>query len=270
MTMTAAQLTAHFSRAILRQGDPGWPGSSACRRFLDVVVASSALVFLLPVMLCIAVANYLESGFPIFFSQTRLGQGGRHFRLLKFRKFAPSEGAAGLGVTLADDARLTRVGRILEKTKLDELPQFWNVIKGDMSLVGPRPESLKFEDCFVGSFRALLEHKPGIFGPAQVRFRNENAHYCSDEHPEQTYRRLLFPTKASLDLLYYDSRTLLRDIAWIGRGVAAVAGPSGIRRQTKPMRPKEGVSFIEQQQHRQTIAASLGIVTVVGEDNNGL
>jgi lipopolysaccharide/colanic/teichoic acid biosynthesis glycosyltransferase len=122
------------------------------------------------------------------------------------------------------------VGKILEKTKLDELPQLWNVIKGDMSIVGPRPESLSFEDCFVGPFRAILRQKPGLFGPTQVQFRNESAYYQSCEDAEQIYRRVLFPAKATIDLLYYQNRSMLHDMIWIGRGVAAVLGRARIRR----------------------------------------
>jgi lipopolysaccharide/colanic/teichoic acid biosynthesis glycosyltransferase len=238
---------------------------------MDVIVACVALVCLFPVLFCIAVAVYLEGGFSVFFSQTRLGLGGKNFQLLKFRKFGPDAGTTGLPVTLADDPRLTRVGRILEKTKLDELPQFWNVIKGDMSMVGPRPESLHFADCFVGSFRVLLEHKPGIFGPAQVLFRNESAYYRSDQDPEQIYRLVLFPTKASIDLLYYGSRTLLTDIAWIGRGAAAVVGLPRIGYQKHSVWPVENDLFIPKQAGLNLqFTSGVGMSSMTEEDHNGL
>jgi lipopolysaccharide/colanic/teichoic acid biosynthesis glycosyltransferase len=201
-------------------------GGVATRRALDVIVASGGLLCLAPLMICIIIGIVVETGFPIFFSQTRIGLGGKYFVLFKFRKFGPAEGGSGPALTLADDPRMTRVGKILEKTKLDELPQFWNVLKGDMSIVGPRPESLRFADCFIEPFTRLLEHKPGVFGPAQVHFRNESMHYVSGEDPEQIYRQVLFPAKAALDLRYYVSRTLLQDIAWIGRGIRVVAEPT--------------------------------------------
>jgi lipopolysaccharide/colanic/teichoic acid biosynthesis glycosyltransferase len=230
------------------------------------------LLCLLPVLFCIAVAMYMEDGSPLFFSHTRLGVGGKHFRLFKFRKFGSTAGT-GLPLTLADDPRLTRVGRILEKTKLDELPQFWNVIKGDMSIVGPRPESLHFADCFVGPFRALLNHKPGIFGPAQVRFRNESAYYVPGEDPEVIYRGTLFPAKASMDLQYYDSRTLSQDVAWIARGVAAVVGPSHDQPRQHGTRSGEGDLFTRRQagsENRQFLRSGVGISSIAREENNGL
>ena len=221
----------------------GDEGNRMSRRLLDVTVAGAAILFFLPLLLCIALAIFAEDGCPIFFSQTRLGQGGRHFQLLKFRKFGAAAGTMGLPVTLADDPRLTRVGRILEKSKLDELPQFWNVLRGDMSIVGPRPESLHFADCFVGSYGSLLSHKPGLFGPAQVFFRNESAYYSADEDPERTYRRVLFPTKASLDLQHYTRRSLLEDLAWIARGIAAVVGFSPARLVKQPAWPAGAAPF---------------------------
>ncbi len=191
---------------------------------LDVLVAAVALVCLIPVILLIALFICAETGRPVFFSQTRLGRHGRHFKLYKFRKFGPAESVNGRGVTLRDDPRLTRFGRILERTKLDELPQLWNVLKGDMSLVGPRPESLRFADCFSDAYSPVLEYRPGIFGPSQAIFRDEGSLYQDSSDPEQFYREVLFPAKARLDLAYYPSRNALRDVAWIGRGVLAVAG----------------------------------------------
>lgn len=234
---------ARFRQAGDVSHDPRDEGNRISRRLLDVIVAGAAILFFLPLLLCIALAIFAEDGCPIFFSQTRLGQGGKHFQLLKFRKFGAAAGTMGLPVTLADDPRLTRVGRILEKSKLDELPQFWNVLRGDMSIVGPRPESLHFADCFVGSYGSLLSHKPGLFGPAQVLFRNESAYYSADEDPERTYRRVLFPTKASLDLQHYTRRSLLEDLAWIALGVAAVVGFSPARLVKQPVWPGRPASF---------------------------
>ena len=234
---------ARFWQAGNISHDIGDEGNRMSRRLLDVIVAGAAILFFLPLLLCIALAIFAEDGCPVFFSQTRLGQGGRHFQLLKFRKFGAAAGTLGLPVTLADDPRLTRVGRILEKSKLDELPQFWNVLRGDMSLVGPRPESLHFADCFVGSYGSLLSHKPGLFGPAQVFFRNESAYYSADEDPERTYRRVLFPIKASLDLQHYTRRSLLEDLAWIVRGVAAVVGFSPARLVKQPAWPAGAAPF---------------------------
>ncbi|MBV1797537.1 sugar transferase [Siccirubricoccus sp. G192] len=185
-----------------------------------------------PLMLLIMLTILVESGSPVFFTQTRLGQGGRHFRILKFRKFGKSSEEAGLPLTMHQDARLSHVGRLLVASKLDELPQLFNVLKGDMSLVGPRPESLTFSDCFAGDYRAVLAYRPGIFGPSQVAFRNECTLYPPNSEPTRFYREVLFPHKAQLDLSYYPHRTLRSDCAWIARGVLAVAeldrGPAAV------------------------------------------
>ena len=203
-----------------RKGQMQW--ACVARRAFDVVVSATALLFLLPVILLIALAIYVEDGSPIFFCQERSGQNGHPFCLYKFRKFGVHLGTCGLPLTLQNDPRLTVVGAFLEKTKMDELPQFWNVLTGTMALVGPRPESLNFSDCFQGAYRQVLDHRPGIFGPAQTEYRNEAAHYEAAASPERIYREVLFPAKASLDLAYYPTRTLLKDVGWILRGILAV------------------------------------------------
>jgi lipopolysaccharide/colanic/teichoic acid biosynthesis glycosyltransferase len=128
-----------------------------------------AITILSPVFVIVALVIWLESGRPILFAQLRLGQRGEPFRMYKFRKFGPNCGNDGSPLTLASDERMTTAGRFLAATKLDELPQLWNVLRGDMSLVGPRPESLSFSDCFRDGFEKVLEHKPGVFGPRQRR-----------------------------------------------------------------------------------------------------
>jgi lipopolysaccharide/colanic/teichoic acid biosynthesis glycosyltransferase len=198
-------------------------GTAACRA-QDIVVAGIGLLLVSPLILLVVLAILVESGRPVFFAQTRLGQHGRHFRLFKFRKFRNGAGEAGRPLTVRGDDRMSRVGRFLEATKLDELPQLWNVLKGDMALVGPRPESLAFADCFQGEALAVLAWRPGIFGPSQVAFRDEKDFYPPGSEPTCIYRQVLFPTKARLDLSYYPQRTLFSDCGWMLRGVLAVAG----------------------------------------------
>jgi lipopolysaccharide/colanic/teichoic acid biosynthesis glycosyltransferase len=194
------------------------------RRAVDISGALAGLVISIPLMLAIALAIRLDTPGSVLFSQTRLGRGGRHFRLYKFRKFRHGPDASGCAVTLKDDPRLTRVGRLLERWKFDELPQLWNVLVGDMSLVGPRPETLDFADCFSGPFRQVLDHTPGLFGPNQVIFRNEGSLYPADQDPHNFYRTVLFPEKARIDLRCFEHRSLFSDIAWIVRGALAVLG----------------------------------------------
>ncbi|MBV9081052.1 MAG: sugar transferase [Acidobacteriaceae bacterium] len=203
------------------------------RRTIDLLLAVFALtLFALPALL-IALAIRLDTRGPIFFSQTRLGHRGRQFRIYKFRKFVECGDEPGRAVTLRGDSRMTRVGRLLERTKLDELPQLWNLLKGDIAAVGPRPESLELADCFEVATSALLDYKPGLFGPSQVVFRNEGALYPSGCDPEMFYRRQLFETKARIDLAYFPHRTLVSDAAWLARGVLAVLGASAFRVQTE-------------------------------------
>jgi len=147
------------------------------RRILDIVCSSAAMVVLTPVATVVMLAIWAEGGRPILFSHVRLGQNGRPFVMYKFRKFWPDCDRNGCPLTMTDDVRLTRIGRILAASKLDELPQLWNVLRGYMSLVGPRPESLAFADCFRNGFEKVHDHKPGLFGPCQVLFRNESKLY---------------------------------------------------------------------------------------------
>jgi lipopolysaccharide/colanic/teichoic acid biosynthesis glycosyltransferase len=198
--------------------------SSLTRRALDVAIALTALIELAAAFLLIAIMIRIESPGPAFFRQVRLGRGGRPFHLYKFRKFRHETNTKGRAVTLKDDPRMTRIGRLLERTKLDELPQLWNILVGDMSIVGPRPETLDFADCFDDGYQKVLDYTPGLFGPSQAIFRNESSLYPSDRDPHEFYRAVLFPAKARIDLLYYPRRTIMSDIGWIIRGGLAVLG----------------------------------------------
>ncbi len=195
--------------------------NAACKRAIDVVLAATGLVLAAPVMLVIALLLKMEEKAEVIFSQQRLGREGKPFRIHKFRKFPSNWGTKGPGVTVAGDARMTRIGAILERTKLDELPQLWNILKGEMSFVGPRPESMRYAELFKGEYAGVLDHVPGIFGPNQVEFRNESAMYPADESPEDFYKRELFPRKARNDLEYFSRANCLQDLVWIFRGLTA-------------------------------------------------
>ncbi|WEK48995.1 MAG: sugar transferase [Candidatus Kaistia colombiensis] len=194
------------------------------RRALDLGIAGSAVIVLAPLFGLIALVLYLEGGRPILFAQTRIGAGGRPFRMYKFRKFHTRCDSSGCPLTVEHDSRMTPSGRILAATKLDELPQLWNVLSGDMAIVGPRPESLAFIDCFRGGYEDVLRYKPGLLGPSQVLFRHEARLYPSSEEPTRFYRRVLFPAKAKLDLAYFPHRTIASDVAWMARGAMAILG----------------------------------------------
>ncbi len=198
------------------------------RRTLDILFAAVATSIFAPVMLIVVVAIWIESGEPILFSQLRLGQHGRPFRMFKFRKFGPDCDDHGCPLTVDEDDRLTAVGRVLAASKLDELPQLWNVLRGDMSLVGPRPESLAFTDCFRNGFEKVLDHKPGLFGPCQVMFRHESKLFPDGIAAVEFYRQVLFPAKAKVDIAYFSQRTLISDLGWILRGAWMIAAGSRI------------------------------------------
>jgi len=191
-----------------------------CKRTLEVVLALLGFAAGWPVMLAIAGAVWLDSPGRVFFSQERIGRAGRRFRLYKFRKFPAAWRNAGPGVTVAYDARMTRVGRVLERTKLDELPQLWNILKGDMAFVGPRPESVRYARLFRGDYARVLDFVPGIFGPNQVAFRNEAELYPPDQDPEEYYEKVLFPAKARRDIEYFSSSTCVKDIGWVAKGLS--------------------------------------------------
>jgi lipopolysaccharide/colanic/teichoic acid biosynthesis glycosyltransferase len=198
------------------------------RRTLDIMCTGVAASVLAPVFLITALAIWIESGRPFLFSQLRLGQNGRPFRMYKFRKFWPDCDNHGSPLTIEEDDRLTVVGRVLAACKLDELPQLWNVLRGDMSLVGPRPESLAFSDCFRNGYEKVLEHKPGLFGPCQVIFRHESKLFPAGVAAVEFYRQVLFPAKAKIDLAYFSRRTLVSDLGWIIRAAWMIAVGSRI------------------------------------------
>ena len=187
----------------------------AQRRIIETCLAGLILLCLAPLIAVIIAAILIETGRPVFFLQTRIGRHATLFRVIKFRKFHHTLRARQLPLTMRDDPRLTRVGRILERTKLDELPQLWNVIRGEMAIVGPRPESLEFRDCFENEFQTVLDYIPGIVGLSQALFRNEKLLYHPEWDPVVLYRTVLFPAKARIDLSYYPHRTLWSDFAWV-------------------------------------------------------
>ncbi len=207
------------------------------RRALDIGCAGAAVLLLAPAALIVALAIWIEGGRPILFSQLRLGRNGRPFRMYKFRKFKTDCDDRGCPLTLKEDGRLTRIGRVLAALKLDELPQDWNVLRGDMSIVGPRPESLAFADCFRNGFERLHEHKPGLFGPCQVLFRHESKLYPSNVTAVEFYRKVLFPAKARIDLDYFPRRTLISDLGWIVRAAWMIV--SGAR--TEPLLDRRSI-----------------------------
>ena len=184
------------------------------KRLLDVVASSLLLVALLPLLVVVAAAVKLTSRGPLLFRCARVGLDHSELAMLKFRKMR--NGAAGPALTAKDDARLTRVGRLLASSKLDEVPQLWNVLKGEMSLVGPRPEDASFVAARREEYAQILTVKPGITGLCQLAFAKESEVLGSEDTIDVYVGRLL-PKKIELDLLYVRHRSLrldLRILAW--------------------------------------------------------
>ncbi len=184
------------------------------KRTFDIVLALSLLLFLLPLLLAIALAVKLDGPGPVFFRARRIGAGGRSFAMLKFRKMV--DGAAGVPLTTASDLRFTATGKVLAKTKFDELPQLWNVLKGDMSFVGPRPEDSQFVALFPGEYEEIHSVPPGITGLSQLAFAKESDLLDRDDTLEYYVERLL-PAKVAIDSFYARHRSFVGDIkifAW--------------------------------------------------------
>ncbi len=189
------------------------------RRFVDIVVALVALAVLGPVLAAVALAVFLSSPGNPFYGGRRAGRHGRAFRMWKFRTMV--HGAAKMGpITGRNDPRVTPVGRILRKTKLDELPQFFNLLLGDMTLVGPRPESPEIVALYTPGQRRVLDVKPGLTGRVQLNHDDESEIIPEDAHPVEYYVRHLMAPKLRMDLDYLRGRTALTD----ARIVFATAG----------------------------------------------
>lgn len=189
------------------------------KRCFDIVASFFGLLMLSPVLLILAVAVVLDSGFPVFFVQKRVGKGGHQFRIFKFRSMTVSKAAAEGSFDAGNSRRVTRVGRILRKTKLDELPQLWNVFIGDMSLVGPRPEVQKWVEAYPERWRFVHSIRPGITDNASLEFRNEEEILAASDDPEVTYREVVLPRKLYLYEDYVRNRTFLGDIRIIFRTI---------------------------------------------------
>ena len=212
----------------------------AAKRLLDVAVASLLLALLLPLILVVAAAIKLDSRGPIFFRCRRDGFRGKELRMLKFRKMR--DGVSGGALTASDDARFTRLGPFLAKTKLDEIPQLWNVVKGEMSLVGPRPEDPGFVELRKDDYAMILTIKPGITGLCQLAFAKEHEILNSDDIVRDYVERLQ-PDKVALDRLYVSRRSMsmdLRIIAWTAaavlfrRDVAVDRSTAGLALRRRP------------------------------------
>jgi lipopolysaccharide/colanic/teichoic acid biosynthesis glycosyltransferase len=194
------------------------------RRLFDLVVSGAALAVLSVPFVAVGAAIALTSPGPVFFRQQRIGQRGRPFWLYKFRTM--HVGAAGAQVTISGDDRVYSFGRWLRRWKVDELPQFWNIFRGDMSVVGPRPEVARFVGQYGAGERRILEFKPGLGSMSQLVYPHEAELLQAAADPEAVYVNRLMPRKIAVDLQYEARRTLASDVGLLAEMALLVAGKS--------------------------------------------
>ncbi len=189
------------------------PIERLARRMFDAAFSVIVLAAFAPLFVALAVFILFEDGRPVFFLQERVGAGGRPFRIFKFRTM--KAGSSGRLITAAGDSRVTRVGAFLRKFKLDEFAQFFNVIRGDMSICGPRPEVPRFVNLYDPLWRAVLLERPGITDPASLVYRHEEEVLSQSADPERAYRESILPEKLRLSARYLRTRTLWSDLKLI-------------------------------------------------------
>lgn len=202
------------------------------RRAFDVTASVAGLLVLSPLLALIAIAIATTSRGPILFRQWRVGRHGAPFQILKFRTMRRDAESLGGQLTYGQDPRITNVGAILRATKLDELPQLLNVIKGEMALVGPRPEVPRYVDLYTEHQRRVLDVLPGITDPASIHYRRESDVLAAASDPEAAYIDVVMPHKLELNLSYLESRTLWSDLGVIiATLLRLIPGPSRARRR---------------------------------------
>lgn len=200
---------------------PGWP-----RRTLDLLISSVALLLLIPVFVVAAIVVRCTSAGSIFFRQVRVGQGSVPFVMYKFRTMRP--GAGGPEVTPADDLRVTPIGRLLRTTGIDELPQLLNVLRGDMTLVGPRPETPALARRYPSEYMVVFDHRPALTGPSQVRLRDKDVLPVGDAVDlEAHYLRDFVPIRSALDLEYLADPSLRRTFGFLFETARYLVRPVG-------------------------------------------
>jgi lipopolysaccharide/colanic/teichoic acid biosynthesis glycosyltransferase len=203
-----------------RIGEAGVSSYTVGKRLVDIAVSVAGISLLSPLLITVAIAVRLDSPGPTLFRHERVGQRGRRFRLLKFRSM--THRSSGSDVTAAGDARITRMGRLLRRAKIDELPQLWNVLVGDMSLVGPRPEVERYVKLFASDYEEILEVKPGITDLAAIEYRDEERILAASSDPESEYRSVVLPAKIRLYRRYLAERSFRTDLSIMARTVIAV------------------------------------------------
>jgi lipopolysaccharide/colanic/teichoic acid biosynthesis glycosyltransferase len=194
------------------------------KRAFDIMCSFTGLIVLSPLFAVAAISIKIDSKGPVFFLQERMGRNFRPFRIIKFRTMAAGAERAGSLITVSGDSRITRLGHILRKYKIDELPQLINVLKGDMSLVGPRPEVKKYVELFRTDYGRLLTVRPGITDPASLRYSDEEGILLLSANWEEDYVKRILPAKIRLSSAYVDNHGVVTDIKLILKTILRAAG----------------------------------------------
>lgn len=178
-------------------------------RFLDIFFSSIGLILLSPIFIILAIWIKIDSTGPVFYKQVRVGLRGKEFKLFKFRSMRLDADKSGLLTVGGRDPRITKSGYVIRKYKLDELPQLLNVLVGEMSLVGPRPEVSKYTNLYTPEQRKVLDVRPGITDWASIEFKNENDILAQSSDPEKTYIEEIMPRKIELNKIYIEHKTVI-------------------------------------------------------------
>ena len=194
------------------------------KRAFDFVIALAGALCLLPLFLAVAVLIKLDSRGPVFFRQERMGRGLRPFFIYKFRTMVSDAPRRGGPITFGEDPRITRIGRFLRRTKIDELPQLINVLKGEMSIVGPRPEVRQYVERFLEDYEEILRVRPGITDLASLTYRDEAAILGASYDPEEMYLKRILPMKVNLGKEYVRRSSMVFDLTLIFKTLAALTG----------------------------------------------
>ena len=201
---------------------PRRPIYRTLKRALDVTASGVGLVLLSPIFLAAAIAVRFDSRGAVFSVRQRVGRNFVPFGIIKFRTMVSDADRQGSQITASSDARITRAGRILRKTKIDELPQLINILRGEMSLVGPRPEVPKYVEMFREDYAYILSVRPGVTDPASIKYRDESAHFVGDDH-EREYAERILPDKIALARHYVANATILGDLGLILKTLLRIA-----------------------------------------------
>jgi lipopolysaccharide/colanic/teichoic acid biosynthesis glycosyltransferase len=207
------------------------------RQSTDICLCVIALFLLSPVLVLISASIFMETGMPILFSQKRVGRNGKLFRLLKFRTMLNA--VSGPPLTVGGDRRITHIGHFLRKFKLDELPQLWNIVCADMSIVGPRPEVPEFVDLGKPAWKYILRVRPGITDPASIAFHQEEKLLAKSSDPIRYYQDTVLPAKLAMNIAYLRERSLWLDFQVILRTVLCAVFPGSQTQPSNSLTPQD-------------------------------